>query len=330
MEPLPLIPKISNLSNHDVTHVLREAFQDLLGEEAFPKNIARNMEKYNLKMQELKDNAMQANLLPRDLEQKLTDVTLVEEHLFLQQAKYFITKDSIIKDPRINELSKLKPLKLTDHVSDTFVNKFGLITREDILPPLPERALDFRLNSNRHLCETCEPEMKFTPPIKMFKEPQAAITTLSKSRRRQIGEKVFFEAMPKQIVFNDYELNVTYTHVSDNIELVVGAFRFYPAYFEVKENEFAEVVLSFYPKRYGLFVETIYLLCNNNTYEELDFMGDGVYFEKSFITFDLKKKDSKPFFLDYESEYCLHLGKCLACTKHKGFIRVFNSRLALR
>ncbi|GJQ87786.1 hypothetical protein Trydic_g18642 [Trypoxylus dichotomus] len=423
--------------------------------------------------------------ISQQLEKALADVELVEEHLLVQQAEYFIAKDSIINDPRANELSKLKSLGLTRDVPQSFANKYSLLTYGNLLPPLPERAIDFRLNSNRHLCEPCEPEMGICAPVKI-KQPQEAVVSLTKNLRRHVDEQTFFEAAPKQIVFNDYELNVTYTkkirlrnvtnvthsitvkhppktkyftitlqttnrraagmcvvytvtyktdvyhdikadkvvfntfggkdvvvdlkstrsspclrifilrtktvasnplkfdslsneffdvdrtmalnasidcgstligdevllsiimkneggtgrfffvtetdwfcnnveHISDDIELIVGAFRLYPAYFVIKENEFAEVVLSFYPKRYGLSVETVYLLCNNNTYEELDLIGDGIYFEKGSVTFSLKKKDSKPFFLDYQSEYCLHFGKCLACTKHRGFIRVSNN-----
>ena len=69
------------------------------------------------------------------------------------------------------------------------------------------------------------------------------------------------------------------------MQLLAGVFKLYPVYFEVNKNEFVEVAISFFPKKYGLFVETIYLLCDNNNTEELDLMGDGVYFEQSFIQF---------------------------------------------
>lgn len=45
MEPNPLAPKPEDKSNHDVSHILREAFQDVLGEETFPMNVSSNIQK---------------------------------------------------------------------------------------------------------------------------------------------------------------------------------------------------------------------------------------------------------------------------------------------
>ncbi|KAI4460409.1 deleted in lung and esophageal cancer protein 1 [Holotrichia oblita] len=321
MEPLPLVPKSTTLSNHDTTHILREAFQDFFSEQTFPKNIANNAEKYKLKMIALKENGIQANTYQQHITTYLEDVRRTEEKLLQRHAEYFIAKDSIINDPQANEKNRLKRIPVVRELSASMRKKHGLVDLHHLLPPLPERVLDFTITSNRHLCESCETEAEIYP-VTLLKKPRSPTR---QSRTGSVKKLVYFEPSPREILFDDYELNVTYMHINEHIELIAGSFRLYPAFFVINENEFVEVILSFYPKKYGLFVETVYMLCHNNTFEELDLVGDGVYFEKSYISFDLKKKDCKPFFLDYQSEYCLHLGKCLSCTKHPGFVRVINN-----
>lgn len=38
---------------------------------------------------------------------------------------------------------------------------------------------------------------------------------------------------------------------------------------------------------YGLHLEKFYLMCDNCTYEEIDIVGDGIIFEKSFIQLEV-------------------------------------------
>lgn len=45
MEPIPLIPKPKDKSNHDVSYVLKEVFQEELSEETIPTNIVANAQR---------------------------------------------------------------------------------------------------------------------------------------------------------------------------------------------------------------------------------------------------------------------------------------------
>lgn len=55
MSGLPLIPKSNCATNHDTSHILQEVFQDVLGGEVFPENIAENAEKFVIERKSLKE-----------------------------------------------------------------------------------------------------------------------------------------------------------------------------------------------------------------------------------------------------------------------------------
>lgn len=61
------------------------------------------------------------------------------------------------------------------------------------------------------------------------------------------------------------------------------AFKLQPAYFSMEEKEHIHMTVSFYPTAYGLHVENLYMLCNNNSVEKMEIIGDGVLFEKNLI-----------------------------------------------
>lgn len=71
------------------------------------------------------------------------------------------------------------------------------------------------------------------------------------------------------------------------MELSTGEFEVYPSYFNIKEDEFAEISLTFFPTCYGLHIEKLFLICNNNTYEEIELIGDGILFEQDFIKIEV-------------------------------------------
>lgn len=64
-------------------------------------------------------------------------------------------------------------------------------------------------------------------------------------------------------------------------------FEIRPSYFDIKRDEFIEIYLGFYPMYYGLHSEHVFLMCNNNTYEEIEIIGDGIVFERSFIKIEV-------------------------------------------
>lgn len=57
MEPIPLFPKPKDKGNHDTSYIIREAFQDILGDETIPKNVSKNIIKYNTENASLKNVA---------------------------------------------------------------------------------------------------------------------------------------------------------------------------------------------------------------------------------------------------------------------------------
>lgn len=71
------------------------------------------------------------------------------------------------------------------------------------------------------------------------------------------------------------------------MELICRAFHVYPTYFEINTGEFVELDITFFPIDAGLEVEKLFLLCNNNTLEELEIVGDGVLFEVNSVTIEV-------------------------------------------
>lgn len=65
--------------------------------------------------------------------------------------------------------------------------------------------------------------------------------------------------------------------------LCVGPFKVYPCYVKLEEDDSASIFIEFTPDCYGLHLETLYFLCNNNTIEKVEIIGDGVIFEKGLV-----------------------------------------------
>lgn len=57
----------------------------------------------------------------------------------------------------------------------------------------------------------------------------------------------------------------------------------YPAYFQIKRNQCIEITIIFKPISAGLYTEMFYLMCNNNSFQEIEVIGDALVFEKSLI-----------------------------------------------
>ncbi|CAG9829991.1 unnamed protein product [Diabrotica balteata] len=71
--------------------------------------------------------------------------------------------------------------------------------------------------------------------------------------------------------------------VSSCMELFKGDFWIYPTFFEVCNQEIVEVNIIFQPTKPGLHAETLYLMCDNNTFQEIELVGDAVEFSESLI-----------------------------------------------
>ncbi|CAH1115080.1 unnamed protein product [Psylliodes chrysocephalus] len=93
--------------------------------------------------------------------------------------------------------------------------------------------------------------------------------------------------------------------VSTCMELFKGPFWIYPTYFEICSEEIVEVNIIFQPTKPGLQVETLYLICNNNAFQQIELVGDALEFSKSYIEIDIPPKDSV---INKKKDYCVYFG----------------------
>lgn len=66
-----------------------------------------------------------------------------------------------------------------------------------------------------------------------------------------------------------------------------NAFWIYPTYFEISQNEVSEVTVIFQPNAAGLHVETMYLICDNNSFTEFEIMGDALCLSHANLCLDV-------------------------------------------
>lgn len=64
-------------------------------------------------------------------------------------------------------------------------------------------------------------------------------------------------------------------------------FWIHPTYFELNNNEIIEVAIIFHPSSVGLHLETLYVICDNNSFNEVEVMGDAIYFSRTMIRIDV-------------------------------------------
>lgn len=76
--------------------------------------------------------------------------------------------------------------------------------------------------------------------------------------------------------------------VNECLELSSTCFQIYPAYFVAKSGEFVEVRINFCPLYPGLIIQYLYILCDNNTFEKIDLIGDCLTFRRDLIHIQVK------------------------------------------
>ncbi|CAG9862498.1 unnamed protein product [Phyllotreta striolata] len=91
--------------------------------------------------------------------------------------------------------------------------------------------------------------------------------------------------------------------ISTNMELFKGPFWIYPTYFEVCKDDLVEVNIIFQPYKPGLQVETLFLICNNNSFQQIELVGDALEFSPSFIEIDVPPKDTH---INEMKNYCVY------------------------
>lgn len=68
----------------------------------------------------------------------------------------------------------------------------------------------------------------------------------------------------------------------------MDGFWVYPSYFEIKSHETSEITILFQPIKCGLQTQTLFLMCDNNTYQQIELVGDAICFNKHMITIEVK------------------------------------------
>ncbi|KAF5273951.1 hypothetical protein FQA39_LY01066 [Lamprigera yunnana] len=111
-------------------------------------------------------------------------------------------------------------------------------------------------------------------------------------------------------------------------QLSVGSFTICPVYFEVGKQELVELRFSFAPEEFGLEVEKLFLLCDNNTVKELEIIGDGLMFDNSSVSIDQRLHSKVKLGLsgfDDRSDYIIYFKNCLSHHKYFRTLTVHNN-----
>ncbi|KAF2903634.1 hypothetical protein ILUMI_02541 [Ignelater luminosus] len=532
MDPIPLFAKNKHPENHDVSCVLREVFQGVLSNPEFSKDVAKNIDRYNVENRSLKTNSARVIQLFDSTKLCMEDAGNIEDDIMVTQGIFMKEKDIVDKDEILTEHVKLKRKDVFLDLESSKVEKYGLLQRTDLLPSKPEMSMDFRMNFNMQLgsfirsneelpdSRKASKILDASPPTHVtdkelmdFKRTLNRLclpsqqndldlypTKLAKAERKRrhikhattkqqhgYEREVIFKAEPDTVTFEDYETGTTYekilklrnitksiqsfvprilpktsffkvelhtgstrvapgmcaifsvkyctdiykdvqeivifntytgcdvevqlistrkppkltafvfksfkhftqkftpieeldahdqgralalnstidcgscllgtklnlnlilknegnygrffilteddwyladvTAISKNMELISRAFHIHPTYFEMNTDEFVELDITFFPIDAGLEVEKLFLLCNNNTLEELEIVGDGVLFELNSITIEAEPKLQNMLNLDAHSNSCIKYGKCIPHQRQTKAIIVHNNSM---
>lgn len=83
-------------------------------------------------------------------------------------------------------------------------------------------------------------------------------------------------------------LTLVLQEFNDELVLRLGQFSVWPAYFEIGPQEVIEVNILFEGVGFGLATEKMVMICDNNSYEEIDLVADVIMFEKELFTVEVE------------------------------------------
>ncbi|KAL0268519.1 UNVERIFIED_CONTAM: hypothetical protein PYX00_010433 [Menopon gallinae] len=112
---------------------------------------------------------------------------------------------------------------------------------------------------------------------------------------------------------------------SDNFT-EIPPFRLYPTYFRLSKHQFVDFFVEFKPPSSGMHAENIVIACDNGELRNLDIIGDGMAWNRSFITFrECLEKDYCPTLNDdSHAQYYLDLGSIISTGKLEKCFTVSN------
>ncbi|XP_031352109.1 uncharacterized protein LOC116177310 isoform X2 [Photinus pyralis] len=505
MSGIPLIPKGRECQQLDVSHVLKEALQDVLDSPEFYRNVAKNVCKYNAQNTYLQRAGKEITEVYHSTKLDIVDLSGTECNVMTGQGEFLKQENLISKDAILAENVKLKSDSLFPELPPTRVQKYNLLQKRDILPCKPIISMDFRLNSNRHRCTlSCGCSRTDIAAEKQkigFIQHEKSAQTRTKapflktenvmhkaviSQEMKISHRPSFKLEPDEIFFSEYKTATlyekkfklinssqviqsfaplptscdfpfkveicqggvrlapgmaavfsvkyytdVYKNVKDlykiitrsgeeltvklesfrtppclmvfvfrnfesvqqmrlvqlglslsfsetrrlalnssidcgdslvgyeaNIDLLVknegkygrffildeddwyfnaipetssrtkktiGAFSIYPVYFEIDEGDFIELEIQFLPEEYGVAVEKLFILCDNNAVQEIELIGDGLVFETSTVTVDSELHLKTQEFCDPQTNYVVDFKECLPFFKYYQKIKIHNT-----
>ncbi|XP_050304849.1 uncharacterized protein LOC126742262 [Anthonomus grandis grandis] len=109
--------------------------------------------------------------------------------------------------------------------------------------------------------------------------------------------------------------NQTLNNTSTNMELSQGYFWIFPTYFEMDPNEICEINIIYQPLQCGMHAETVFLMCDNNTFRQIELIGDAVCLNKHIITVDVPNRTKE---IETKKNHCIFLGH-LPCSSTSNF-----------
>lgn len=71
------------------------------------------------------------------------------------------------------------------------------------------------------------------------------------------------------------------------MDLHTKNFSFHPNHFAVRNMDFVEMKINFFPTELGLHVDCFYMLCDNNTFEAIDLIGDAINFTTNMLRIEV-------------------------------------------
>ncbi|KAJ8984912.1 hypothetical protein NQ317_012158 [Molorchus minor] len=109
----------------------------------------------------------------------------------------------------------------------------------------------------------------------------------------------FFIITEDEWIFQDIK------NVSALLELSTESFWIFPAFFQLSTDDMIELTILFHPIQSGLGVEKCYMICDNNSFEQIEILGDSLEFTKKYIQINVPPNDTDITAL---KDYCIFLG----------------------
>ncbi|PSN30854.1 hypothetical protein C0J52_16136 [Blattella germanica] len=253
MEHIPLIPKIQKPCT-DISHVIREIFQNTLEQDALDKMTLENLKRNCVNQETFKDEYVLYTEIHTEHKAIMDEITSIEEQLMSSQERAMLDDDFVQKNEVLCEQMKLKTMALTEEYHGEMTEY--LIRSRDLLPPIHERELNFQLKSSvspydiiqeteaRQITKLIRKSKSSLPPISQRSSFLQTQILKPQRKKKQLVDKirpplkrkkpmitpVIFQAVPDCVVFTNYAISIKYEKCFKlkNVSNMVGRFDLVP------------------------------------------------------------------------------------------------------